>query len=650
MTLPVVIVTEAGDAGGGLAEAAALAIAFARRTAGGVLLAELTTEERRRRPTLLASDAARDLESGLRGADPEARPVARGNLCWLPLDGLDALEAVVSAQPECGLVVAHLPPARWAEALDRTGLGVAGGLVRADLATDRELAALAVAELRARGLAARVAKRGQGPVAARRSLAGLEAGGATSARAERAARALVPMARQAGQAMPLMLGAVFAVVFAALVLAAIGGAVTGKGRAQRAADLAALSAARSMRDDFDRLLAPARLADGSPNPAHLSKGAYLVRAAAAGEEAAGANGVAPQHIAIEFPDEGSFAPVRARAKVVGELETSAVPGSDSSHRAAAIAGRVEVEASATAEASAPADYGGMPEMATGGGYSGPLAYRQGKPMRPDVAAAFDRMAAAARGAGLALMVNSAFRSDAEQAELFAANPDPTWVAPPGQSLHRCATELDLGPPAAYGWLASNAGRFGFLKRYSWEAWHFGYTEGPAPCSAAGDAIGTGSGARRRRRQGSGGGGMPAYVPAQFRAPLERSASRWNVSAALLAAQIMAESNFNPMAVSPAGAQGIAQFMPATAAGYGLHDPFDAPAAIDAQAHLMSDLLGQFDSIPLALAAYNAGPGAVAACGCVPTLAGDEAYVARILGLLDGAGEILAPPLEVRLVA
>ena len=47
-------------------------------------------------------------------------------------------------------------------------------------------------------------------------------------------------------------------------------------------------------------------------------------------------------------------------------------------------------------------------------------------------------------------------------------------------------------------------------------------------------------------------------------------------------------------------------MPDTARAYGLHDPFDAPAAIDAQAHLMSDLLRQFGSVPLALAAYNAG--------------------------------------------
>jgi LAS superfamily LD-carboxypeptidase LdcB len=88
-------------------------------------------------------------------------------------------------------------------------------------------------------------------------------------------------------------------------------------------------------------------------------------------------------------------------------------------------------------------------------------------MRPDVAEAFDRMAAAARRDGISLSITSAFRSDAEQAELFAQNPDPTWVAPPGKSLHRCATELDLGPPSAYGWLAHNASRFGFLKRYSW---------------------------------------------------------------------------------------------------------------------------------------------------------------------------------------
>jgi LAS superfamily LD-carboxypeptidase LdcB len=95
-------------------------------------------------------------------------------------------------------------------------------------------------------------------------------------------------------------------------------------------------------------------------------------------------------------------------------------------------------------------------------------------MRPDVALAFDRMAASARSeAGLYLIVTSGYRSDAEQARLFAAHPDPKWVAPPGQSLHRYATELDLGPLAAYGWLAANAERFGFVQRYAWEAWPTG---------------------------------------------------------------------------------------------------------------------------------------------------------------------------------
>ena len=113
---------------------------------------------------------------------------------------------------------------------------------------------------------------------------------------------------------------------------------------------------------------------------------------------------------------------------------------------------------------------------------------------------------------------------------------------------------------------------------------------------------------------------------------------------------MAESNFNPFAVSPAGAAGIAQFMPGTAAAYGLDDPFDAEAAIDAQAHLMADLLRQFGSVELALAAYNAGPAPVAACGCVPAIPETQAYVARIVGLMGGAGAIsVAPALEVRLV-
>ena len=264
-------------------------------------------------------------------------------------------------------------------------------------------------------------------------------------------------------------------------------------------------------------------------------------------------------------------------------------------------------------------------------------------MRPDVALAFDRLAAAARADGIELIIDSAFRSDAEQAVLFARHPDPKWVARPGTSLHRYGTELDLGPKSAYPWLAAHAPRFHFIQRYSWEPWHLGYALNAQSRSGAG-VESDGAAAMSH-------GAVPGFVPAQYAPILARAAQRWNVSAALLAAQIYAESNFNPFAVSKAGAQGIAQFMPGTAAGLGLDDPFDAAQAIDAQAHLMRDLLRQFGSVPLALAAYNAGPAPVAACGCVPPYPETQGYVARIIGLMSGAGQPIAGTgsgLEVRL--
>lgn len=440
------------------------------------------------------------------------------------------------------------------------------------------------------------------------------------------------MKREDGQALILALGGALALVAAALALVAIAGAVTGKGRAQRAADLVAISAVRSMRDDLPRLLSPPRLADGRPNPRHIDKPTYLARARMAAVAAARANEVDPARAEVRFPDRETFAPVRAKVTIVAGLRDS------DGHR---------VEASAVAEAAAPYGGGSSGEtaMATGGGYGGALAVRDGEGMRPDVAASYDQMAAAARASGIALMVVSGFRSDAEQAELFAAHPDPTWVAPPGQSLHRCATELDLGPSSAYGWLAANAGRFGFVQRYSWEAWHYGFEAGPAPCSPEGEAV-TAGGAQAASLTST---GLPPFVPAQYRDPILRSAARWGVPAALMAGQLMAESGFDPNAGSSAGAQGIAQFMPSTAAAYGLADPYDPVAAIDAQGHLMSDLLRQFGSPELALAAYNAGPAPVEACHCIPPYPETQAYVTRILALIGGAGAIAMPGFEVRLV-
>jgi Transglycosylase SLT domain/D-alanyl-D-alanine carboxypeptidase/Putative Flp pilus-assembly TadE/G-like len=633
------------EADGALAGAAAVAVALAfegdgAAAAGGdgaALLIELGGE-RRRGPTMIAAEAARTLENRLRGAGFDA--AARGRLAWVALEPVDDWPARVAECLDLGApcpAVIVAPPGLWHRILADPRLPVDSAVLRAELPAQRSLAALAVGELQAAGIRTKVATRAPGRVATRRALAGIDPGGDAGSRARRVAgglrRASPPggrrLAGEAGQSLPMVLGGCLLLVACALILAAIGGAVSGKARAQGLADLSALSAARSMRDDFDRLFTPARLRSGAANPAHLDRGEYLARARAAAIDAARRNGADPRRVTVEFPDADSFAPLRARVAVAAELD----PGS------------TDVDVHAVAEAIPPSSGSTVPAGATiasGGGYSGPLVYRQGKPMRPDVAAAFDRMVAAAAADGLALTITSAFRSDAEQAALFAAHPDPMWVAPPGTSLHRCATELDLGPPSAYGWLAANAQRFGFLKRYSWEPWHFGYTAGPAPCSTEGDSVGADP-------PEAGWASLPSFVPSRYRATLTAASTRWNVPAALLAAQLMAESNFNPFAVSPAGASGIAQFMPGTAAAYGLDDPFDAEASIDAQAHLMSDLLRQLGDTSLALAAYNAGPGPVEACSCVPAIPETQAYVARILGLMGGAGEVAAPTLEVRLV-
>jgi soluble lytic murein transglycosylase-like protein len=432
---------------------------------------------------------------------------------------------------------------------------------------------------------------------------------------------------QRGQVLLLLLGVVAALLCATLVVVAFGHALGGKARHQRAADLAAVSAAQRMRSDYPRLFAPASLPSGLPNPRRLTLAAYAERARAVAMRVVRRNGVASGAVDVELGE--GFAPTRVTVRVSGAVTVR--PDGTSRHS-------VEVDASATAELSPGAGSEAMPSEAAGGGYRGPLAYRMGKPMRPDVARAFDRLAAAAQSDGVALTITSGFRSDAEQAKLFAANPDPRWVAPPGKSLHRNGTELDLGPPSAYGWLAANAPPFGFVQRYSWEPWHWGYAR-----NSGSSSIGYGNAIRDGRSA------VPSFVPRQFVDEISRASQRWNVGAALLSAQIYAESNFNPFARSPAGAQGIAQFMPGTAASYGLRNPFDPAAAIDAQAHLMHDLLRQLGSVPLALAGYNAGPASVQACGCVPPYPETQAYVAKILGILGGAGEITGETLEVRLV-
>lgn len=89
----------------------------------------------------------------------------------------------------------------------------------------------------------------------------------------------------------------------------------------------------------------------------------------------------------------------------------------------------------------------------------------------------------------------------------------------------------------------------------------------------------------------------------------QAATYYGINPNLFERQIQQESGFNPNAYSPAGAEGIAQFMPATAASMGVN-PWDPASALYGAANLMSQLNRQFGNYAMALAAYNAGPGAV----------------------------------------
>jgi len=146
-----------------------------------------------------------------------------------------------------------------------------------------------------------------------------------------------------------------------------------------------------------------------------------------------------------------------------------------------------------------------------------------------------------------------------------------------------------------------------------------------------------------------------------------SARRYGIDPRILRVLCYLESRFRLNAISPKGARGPMQFMPETAARYGLMNPHDPKAAIDAAARYFRDLLRKFDGrIDLAFAAYNAGEGAVEAfrtgrvlrlsngkiinagrlvTGGVPPYRETQNYVSLAMGLLGGRGLITTMPLD-----
>jgi soluble lytic murein transglycosylase-like protein len=122
--------------------------------------------------------------------------------------------------------------------------------------------------------------------------------------------------------------------------------------------------------------------------------------------------------------------------------------------------------------------------------------------------------------------------------------------------------------------------------------------------------------------------LPPGVP--YGAEISAAAQRHGIDPALLAGLVRQESNFDPTAGSPAGARGLTQLMPGTAAGLGVTDVTDPLQSLDGGAKYLKQQLDAFGGdVTKALAAYNAGPGAVQRYGGVPPYAETQNYVQKV---------------------
>lgn len=171
MSERLVLVTAVGDASGSKAAAAALACARSDPDRVGLLI---DVGGRPPRPTLIASAGARELEERLTVHLPQLRAASRGQTCHLAVPEAEAFEPVRAALPlvRDSVAVVHLPPAWLQPLLAEEDIRPTGALLRADLACDRALTALAVGDLLCRGVRVKVLKRPLGWVPARRALFG----------------------------------------------------------------------------------------------------------------------------------------------------------------------------------------------------------------------------------------------------------------------------------------------------------------------------------------------------------------------------------------------------------------------------------------------------------------------------------------------
>jgi soluble lytic murein transglycosylase-like protein len=124
----------------------------------------------------------------------------------------------------------------------------------------------------------------------------------------------------------------------------------------------------------------------------------------------------------------------------------------------------------------------------------------------------------------------------------------------------------------------------------------------------------------------------ASGPSSYDSLVNQSAARYGLDPAILHGLIQQESGFNPSSRSSAGALGLTQLMPSTAASLDVSNPLDPAQSIEGGARYLSQLMSQFGGNTTdALAAYNAGPGAVQRYGGVPPYSETQSYVTKVLG-------------------
>ena len=438
--------------------AAAVAVEAAVLTGAGTLLVEVGEGAQRRGPTLLASPGAREVEEALRAAG------LRGLGARAHLPPGDARSR--RGGRRAGGCRRRLGGGARGRSSARAGSGsrrsrprasaIAGGCLLVSLPAERSLAALAVEELARRRLPCRVATRPPAQLASRRALAGVRAGGRVSELAAGIARRLLGLGAGADRRARARPGAA--------------------GSARRRAD----PDPRGARAGGDRRRGDRRGpgAEGG-GPGGALGGAQHARRhpAAAGAAAAPRRGAEPAP-SLQAGVPGAGAPGGGRRRpaqqgrprpaadrLPGRRVVSAAPGPRDGRRR----DRPAAAARRRSARRQPAQSGWSPRRS-------PRRRRRFPPgpgcrrRRRAVGTPARSSTGTARGCGptsprpttgwprrLAVRASTWWSSrdsapTRSRRELFAQHPDPRWVAPPGHSLHRCATELDLGPSSAYGWL------------------------------------------------------------------------------------------------------------------------------------------------------------------------------------------------------